>query len=151
MILDKLRLRKKKAEGPTVSRSEILSTKPVRNPYLKWEKNDKGDICIKIPLQQTTGLFSKLMPTPRERKIELDKIGSMVWELCDGNRTVKDLADFLHEEYKLMIAEAEISLNTYLDQLSKRGLIGFIFPEETRVRYEQFFKEKGGKDKDKKK
>jgi len=153
MILDRLR-RKKKPKAPTLRRSDFLRLKPVRSPMVKWEKNEKGEIKIIIPLKKIKeirekvesgkrrkrkkpGLFSKLFPEPKEKRIQLDEIGSVVWELCDGNRTVKDIIDYLYEKYKLLPRESEISLNTYLNNLVKRGLMGFILPEDLKSRLEK--------------
>ncbi len=148
-MLKKLR-RKKKPEGPAVSRSEFLRLKPVRNPLLKWEKDEKGDIKLLIPLREDPAkkrvsgkIFSKLTPQPpKDRKIQLDKVGSVVWELCDGNATVKEIVEALHEKYKMMPSEAEISLDAYFKQLSKRGLVGFLLPEELRERLKEEAKDK---------
>jgi len=121
---------------------------------VKWEKNEKGEIKIIIPLKKIKeirekaetdkrrkrkkpDLFSKLFPEPKEKQIQLDEIGSVVWELCDGNRTVKDIIDYLYEKYKLLPRESEISLNTYLNNLVKRGLMGFILPEDLKSRLEK--------------
>ncbi len=147
MILDKLR-RKKKPKAPRLSRSEFLSLKPIRNPIVKWEKNEKGEIKIAIPLKKIReeakkrkkasgrafGLFSRLFPEPEEKKIQLDEIGSTVWELCDGKKTTKEIVDYLCEKYKLLPREVEVSLSTYLNSLVKRGLIAFIVPEDLRER-----------------
>jgi len=148
MILDRLRRKKKKA--PEIPRNEFLKIKPVRNPNLKWEKNKDGEVTIFIPLEQPQtkkkkrrkkGLFSKISSTPKEKRVQLDSVGSIVWSLCDGEKTVKDIVEYLHKKYKLLTNEAEISLNAYFNQLSKRGLIGFILPEETRARLEKAAKE----------
>ena len=153
MILDRLR-RKKKPKAPTLRRSDFLRLKPVRSPMVKWEKNEKGEIKIIIPLKKIKeirekvetdkrrkrkkpDLFSKFFPEPKEKRIQLDEIGSVVWELCDGNRTVKDIIDYLYEKYKLLPRESEISLNTYLNSLVKRGLMAFILPEDLKSRLEK--------------
>jgi len=150
MILDRLR-RKKKTEGPRLSRSEFLRLKPVWNPLIKWEKNEKGEVKITIPFKKIreksqdkkgssgkfTGVLSKIFPEPEEKRIRLDQIGSIVWELCDGERTVKEIVDFICEKYKLLPRETEVSLSTYLNSLVKRGLIGFIVPEDVRKRLEE--------------
>jgi hypothetical protein len=142
MVLNRFRKRKKKKEGSKLPRDEFLKIKPVRNPKIKWEKTDKG-ISITIPLEEKEepknktkkGFFSKLLQTtPKEKKIDLDNIGSIVWEFFDGEKTVKDIVDHLYTKYKLMPSEAEISLNAYFQELSKRGLIGLIFPKETHTR-----------------
>ena len=81
--------------------------------------------------------MSKIFPEPEEKRIRLDQIGSIVWELCDGKRTVKEIVDFICEKYKLLPRETEVSLSTYLNSLVKRGLIGFIVPEDIRKRLEE--------------
>ena len=150
MIFDRLR-RKKKPKGPGLRRSDFLRIKPVRSPIVEWEKNENGEINIVIPIKKIrekmesekkerrkrTGFLSKIFPEPEEKRIQLDKIGSIVWELCDGERTVKEIVDYLYENYKLLPREAEVSLSSYLNSLAKRGLIGFILPEDLRIRLEK--------------
>ena len=136
--------KRKKEKLPALSRSEFLQMKPVRNPALKWEKNKDGVITLIVSLKKAArkGILLKMASPPKEKKIELDKIGSTIWEICDGSKTVKDIIKRLYEEYKIMPIEAEVSLNTYFTDLSKRGLLGFIVPEEARVRLEQSIKNK---------
>ena len=142
MVFGRLFKRKKKQKGLQMPRSAFLKVKPVRNPMLKWEKDKKTkEIKIIVPLkssqqfqerkQKKKGILSKLfISEPRERIINLDRVGSIVWELCNGERTIGDIANYLVEKYKLMPEEAEFSLSAYFNLLSKRGLIGFVLPEE---------------------
>jgi len=122
--------RKKKPEK-TFSQEEFLRLKPVKNPYLKWDKSETGEAVITLELKKTKGtnFWSKLFPTPKEKRISLDKIGTFVWERCDGKHTVEQIVKGLQDEYKMMRQEAEISLTTFLQQLSKRGFIGVLIPE----------------------
>ena len=146
MVLDRLR-RKKKEGAPAIVRSEFLKIRPIRNPRLRWEKNESEAVTVIIPLEKPvekketkkeSKITKKKKPSPpKEKRIQLDVLGSIVWELCDGEKTVKDIVDSLYEKYKLLPSESEVSLNTYFNQLAKRGLVGFILPEETRARYEE--------------
>lgn len=122
--------RKKKPEK-TFPREELLRLKPVRNPYLKWKKSETGEVVITLELKKTkkTKFLSKLFPTPKEKRISLDKIGTFVWDRCDGKHTVEQITKELEDEYKMMRQEAEISLTTFLQQLSKRRFIGVLIPE----------------------
>ena len=150
MVFNRLFRRKKKKELK-LPRSIFLKAKPIRNPELKWVRDRKTrEIKITVPLRSSSskeekkGIISKLFPPePREKIIRLDKIGSIVWELCDGERTIGDIANYLVEKYKLMPEEAEISLNVYFNNLSKRGLIGLLFPKEVKkfIKEEEFTKE----------
>ncbi|MFQ6096003.1 MAG: PqqD family protein [Candidatus Bathyarchaeia archaeon] len=148
-MLDRFK-RKKKPKKPTISRSDFFKVRPVRNPGVKWEKDDSGKIQLLIPIRQESVRkkgFSKILvrlfpkPDVKEKKVQLDKIGSFVWELCDSNRTVEEIVNSLNEEYKMIPREAEISLRIYFEQLTKRGLLGFIFPEKVRERLKEAIEE----------
>ena len=141
------KIRRKKPKPPPISRKDFLRLKPMRNPVVKWKKDDKGRIRITVPLMKPSerreekvsskiiNLLAKLLPEPpKEKHIQLDEIGSVVWELCDGEKTTKDIIDYLCQKYKLLPREAEIPLGSYLNKLAERGLIGFILPEDLQKR-----------------
>jgi hypothetical protein len=100
--------------------SDFLKVKPTRNPYVSWKKTKKG-----------VRIFTS------EKKIDLDKIGATVWEMCDGENTVEDIAQILHEKYEMMMSVAERSLSVYFEQLVKKGLVVLLGLEETQVRVEE--------------
>jgi len=115
---------------------DFLLLKPVKNPVLTWEKTrdekTKEEIIeITFPFKKGKWLqlWSKIYKIPDERRVALDKMGSFVWEKCDGERRVADIAQDLADKYKLVRQEAEISLSGYLQQLAKRGFIGFLSPK----------------------
>lgn len=58
------------------------------------------------------------------RTVELDAMGSAVWALFDGRRTVGDVAACLAERYRLEGREAELAVAAFLRQLGRRGAIG---------------------------
>ncbi|MCD6510839.1 MAG: PqqD family protein [Thermoprotei archaeon] len=124
--------RRKKPSKIVIPRPILLKSKPVRNPYVKWEKYPSGEIAILVKHKE--GLASKFLSlfvrVPEHRKIALDKVGSFVWELCDGNHTVSEIIDKLVDKYKLKRREAEVALMAYLQQLIKRRLIGLIPPKQ---------------------
>ena len=149
------RIFRKKPKAPPLARRDFLRLKPVRNPIAKWEKDDEGRIKITVPTtkpskrregkasSKVVNLLTKLLPEPpKEKRIQLDEIGSFVWEMCDGEKTTRDIIDYLCQKYKLLPREAEVPLSKYLNALAKRGLIGFILPEDLRKRLE---KASGGK------
>jgi hypothetical protein len=71
-------------------------------------------------------LLAVIFPIPRERVVELDAIGGEVWELCDGEHSLREMTRIFRERHKLTRAEAEWSLRTYLKDLGKRRLLGFV-------------------------
>lgn len=116
---------RRKAKEIEVSRQEFLNTKPVRNPRLRWERKKNGKVTVFVSYKKSrfASVFSKI---PKERQVMLDKVGSYVWDFCDGNHTINEIAESIHQEYKLTIEEAEAALRTYFNQLSERGLVGFV-------------------------
>jgi len=133
---------KGKVKGIEVSKEEFLKTKPLRNPSLKWEKQESGEVRVFIPLKRglTTRFLLRFARIPPEKKILLDKIGAHVWSLCDGKHTFRSIRDSIHREYKLASKEAEAALKTYFMQLSKRQLVGFILPKEVEARFKEQLK-----------
>jgi hypothetical protein len=125
-----LPFRKKKPEK-AFSREELLRLKPMRNPYLNWKKSETGEVIITLSLDKAKkrNYFLKFFPIPKEKNISLDKIGTFVWEKCDGKHTIEQITQELCDEYKLMRQEAEISLTTFLQKLSEKRFIGVFIPE----------------------
>jgi len=68
---------------------------------------------------------------PTYRELALDRVGSRVWELCDGSHTVRELVAIFAEEHKLSRKETEISMVTYLKQLTQRGLIMLVVQQKS--------------------
>ncbi|MBS7628053.1 PqqD family protein [Candidatus Bathyarchaeota archaeon] len=139
--------KKKEAEVPPITREQFLQLVPLRNPALKWKRYRSGEVYIILegprrPARR--GIASKLFPvasSPRTKRIILDKIGSFVWELCDGNNTIDDIITKLSEAHKLTRREAEIPLRAYLQTLAKRGFIG-VLPKEALAKYQAEAKSK---------
>jgi len=127
---------RRKAREIEVSRVEFLNTKPLRNPSLKWEKNNNGKVTVFISYKKSrfASIFSKI---PKEKQVMLDKVGSHVWNFCDGNHTIKEIAETIHQEYKLTMEEAEAALRTYFNQLSERGLVGFVLSNKTQASFQK--------------
>ena len=62
----------------------------------------------------------------RKGSVELDSVGRQVWELCDGEHTLREMAEEFRKRHKLTRMEAEWSLRNYLKDLGRRGLVGFV-------------------------
>ena len=76
-----------------------LERTPVRCD-LNWSKDDKGIVTLEI---ENKGIFNavcqKLFKKPKISYIHLDEIGSFVWPLIDGNKTVLDLGKDVEEKF----------------------------------------------------
>jgi hypothetical protein len=117
-----------KKKKPTPDQKETaLKSKPVQAPMVRTEETDDG-------LRLTTALerpfWQQLMGGGGyvERTYELDAVGKEVYELCDGKRNVKSIIRAFASAHKLSVAEAELSITSYLETLHERGLIAMKRP-----------------------
>jgi hypothetical protein len=109
-----------------VTRSEALNALPVRNPAITWEVGDNGRVTLTVPLalKPWMRLIRPLIAVPAERQVELDEVGSDVWQWCDGEHTVRELMKTLAAEHQLNAREAEVSLTEFLKTLARRRFLG---------------------------
>jgi len=70
------------------------------------------------------------MPT---KKLQLDQMGSFVWNLIDGKNTVKDIIRIFAHDYRVTSQEAETAVAAFLKTLGQRGFIALYDPREAQV------------------
>ncbi|RLE80699.1 MAG: hypothetical protein DRJ51_05350 [Thermoprotei archaeon] len=123
---------KPRVQQPPISKRELLSAKPIRNPMIEWDKEEDGTVIIylKVAPSRVERFFMGRASEERVKRIVLDEVGSFVWNLCDGQHTVNDIIEALSEKYKLRRIEAERSLLEFLKMLSQRMLVGFLLSEK---------------------
>lgn len=114
----------------SLSRTEALACIPQQNETICWEELENGNILFTyaIPLsrffQALHRKFTKNSVESPTKRLELDEMGSFVWKLIDGKRSVgKIITSFAHE-YKVSNQEAETAVTTFLKTLGQRGFIG---------------------------
>ena len=119
--------KKKNKQAP--SWRAMLGLRPMRNPELEWAEVE-GKVVLNLKHQKGTSwkqwVLGLIMPTPPDRKVELDTIGSEVWLLIDGKNTMGNIASKLAKKYQLSPREAEMSLQQYCKELGRRGYVGFL-------------------------
>jgi len=118
--------------NPKISRQQSFQSVPTINPYIKWHINaeDRVVLTIKTPNKLFVKLAALIFPIPKENSIVLDEIGSFVWQLFDGNKTVEQIILKIKEKYKLNRKEAEASTIEYIKILVKRRYIMLFVPVE---------------------
>jgi hypothetical protein len=120
---------RKKRKLPALTRDQALACTPVRNDVVNWEVLNSGLVRIEYVLvlkpllksiSERFGGANDELPT---RKLELDTLGSQVWQMIDGNRTTAQLIEEFARLQKISNQEAEQSITLFLRELGKRGLI----------------------------
>lgn len=116
---------------PKLSRDDALSARPVRLVKADVQRRDDG-ARITVPLTQR-GWLARLMPLPpgASKSFEFDAIGCLVWELCDGSHSVRQIVRRIAGEYRLNPREAEVASLRFLQTLMRKGLVGLpVMPEK---------------------
>ena len=115
--------------GNPFSRKQAFACVPVRNPQIVEQENERGELRLTYQVrirpwfqnivQKITGRSNDII----ERKLQLDGLGSSVWQMINGQRRVEELITEFQGMHQLNHREAEISVTTFLKELGKRGLI----------------------------
>ena len=125
-----MRVFKKKPKGPTISRAEALNRIPVKNIQITEERLETGEVLIGYPvtirpffasLVKRFGGSEKQVQT---KKLQLDTLGSSVWDLLDGKRSVRQLIQIFADTHQLQPREAEVAVTPFIRELGRRGLFG---------------------------
>ncbi len=102
---------------------------PDRNPVrlLEWEEAPDGRVEVLRPKFGTGRLgrwLSARLLRPHLR-VRLDRTGSFVWRLCDGERTVEQIAGALREHEGATAPDLRSRLELFLETMTRRGMIGW--------------------------
>jgi len=120
-----------------ISRQESLASRPVRNEALRVERRPDQTVLLHVTVRPAAWarVLSRLFRLQDvQRRISLDELGTCVWDMCDGQTTVRTMIDRFARRFKLNRKEAEVSMVQYLRTLAKKGLIGIIVPESPKER-----------------
>ncbi len=111
-----------------MTREQALSCVPIKVPSIQAIRSETQTvvICFIEPMHPVLSAIRKAFgkaPEGRIRKLELDSMGTSVWDWIDGVSTVSDLALRFTERYGVLRQEAELSVSQFLRELGKRGII----------------------------
>ena len=121
-----------KKNKKTVS-GNYLDYIPIYNEKYKSEINESGEVTIFI---ENTGLFNriaqKLLKKPKTTQIHLDEMGSFIWPLIDGKRSILDISVLVHEEFGEKAEPLYNRLVQYIRNLEAYEFIKLIKTEENK-------------------
>jgi hypothetical protein len=128
---------RKQAKGLEVTIQDLLLVTPVQNPLVEVKKYESGEIglILKTVPTKRRSIISKIFPIPTGRKIVLDEMGTHFWSLCDGRNKVRDIINEFQKNYGMSELEARISISLFMENLSKRQLVGFVLPHSLRTKH----------------
>jgi hypothetical protein len=118
-----------RGEAPRTPRQRSLAARIRRSRDVTWHLNDHDRVVLQYEHVRPLGLrllrlLAQQPTTSREmRKVELDLIGSIIWQACDGKTRVRDIIEHVHREFRISPREAEVSVTEYVKTLGNRGWI----------------------------
>ncbi|WP_419784681.1 PqqD family protein [Maridesulfovibrio sp.] len=109
-----------------------MSCKPVKNRDIDETRMDSGLLMLSYPLRLKP-LFADVAKrfgmwkdgSPPIKRLELDEMGTLVWDMIDGKNSVRKIAEEFAAKYQVLPREAEVATASFLRDLGKRGLIAF--------------------------
>ncbi|HXK62065.1 MAG TPA: PqqD family protein [Acidobacteriota bacterium] len=103
--------------------ANLLDLRPRRKR--DWELTEQGLAVILVPRFERGLLARWLMPrlTNPYIRVRLDSFGSFVWEHCDGETSVGEIADRLRLRFGPSIEPAYDRIVAFVRRLKREGLI----------------------------
>lgn len=111
------------------TRTEALAGIPQKSPSVTWQVLENGDILLEYPLNikpffvQLANRLGKTAEQRLTKKLQLDAMGSRVWQMFDGVNDVKTIIIEVAQQSGLSLLETEIAVTAFLRQLGRRGLV----------------------------
>ena len=121
---------RKSRPQPVISRREALAMVPVRNQAVDVEPQPGGVVQLAYPLAvkpwfgRLAGKVGMWDDRPVIKRLELDEMGTFVWDRINGQNSVRDLAKAFADHYKVQPREAELSVTAFIKDIGQRGIIG---------------------------
>jgi hypothetical protein len=103
---------------------------PVRNTEVEETPIPDDLIRLSYPLAikpwfgqlaEKVGMWDK---RPMIKHLELDEMGTFVWQLIDGEHSVRQIAEEFTRHYQVQPREAELSVTAFIKTIGQRGIIG---------------------------
>ena len=98
-----MKLLKKHPLASQLTKSQALTLTPVKNIESSETTLDSGVVVIHYPVTMRPWMakwiqrFKGPSPQTGSRKLQLDDLGTEVWKMIDGKRTVRDIVDAFAE------------------------------------------------------
>jgi hypothetical protein len=113
-----------------MSRTDALAYKPVKSLQIKEFRLDSGELLLEypMPVRPWIAAVAKRLggsqSIEQTKKLQLDTMGTSVWDLMDGTRSVGRIIQIFAKNHRLENREAEISVTRFIRELGRRGLLG---------------------------
>ena len=120
---------KQNLKNKIAQRDSSLNLTPVKNIQITEKQLTGGMVLIRYPVTirpWVARVFKRLgqqVNENRNRKLQLDALGTEVWALIDGDRSVRRIIEMFASTHRLQLREAELAVTQFLRDLGRRGII----------------------------
>ena len=108
------------------NKENFLEKIPVKNYKIGWSNDENGIVTLEI---ENKGIFNrmcqKLFKKPRISYVHLDKMGSFVWPIIDGERSILNISEDVDKEFGEEAKPLYERLANYFHILSSYGFVTF--------------------------
>ena len=122
---------KKNPGAGRMTRQEALAYKPVKSSQVTETRLETGEVVLEYPLavRPLVAAVARRLGKSQEdliqiKKLQLDVLGTSVWDLVDGKRSVRRMIQIFADTHRLEKKEAEVSVTQFIRELGRRGLLG---------------------------
>ena len=106
-----------------MKKENYLDKIPVKSERISW-KTEEEKITLEIENKGVYNrLFQKILKKPKVSYIHLDEIGSRVWPLIDGEKTIFEIGVLLKNELGEKIEPLYERLSSYFNSLYRCNFI----------------------------
>ena len=98
-------------------------THPRRNPDIIWriERRRQDEVLRALEAGEDAGERGTVLLIEKGTMHQLNLVGGMIWERCDGTRSRQLIASELAGEFAVGREELENDVNEFVADLAKRG------------------------------
>jgi hypothetical protein len=113
-------------------RSEVNLLELIPEVTVGFETNESRIVTILAPRFRNRLMLRLLVPRLRNPwfRVSLDEIGSEVWLLCDGKRTIGEIGELLRARFQERVEPCYDRLAVFFRQLEEARFISFINMKE---------------------
>lgn len=97
--------------------------KPLRNPEIVWrvEKRRQAEVLKALESGEDVDDSGTVILLLSGMMHQLNLVGGLIWQQCDGDKTIADIADELAGEFDVDKAELASDVVDFVADLAKRG------------------------------
>ncbi len=97
--------------------------KPVRNPEIVWrvEKRRQAEVMKALEQGEDVDDSGTVILLLSGMMHQLNLVGGLIWQQCDGERTLPDIAAELAREFSVEQSEVDSDVAEFVADLAERG------------------------------